>query len=176
MFAQEGKTVVRVNFFGSWPDNLGTEFAPEEEHALTVEVTGSGVKRHEAKFRLLFSSDLKQPVLRIVPIDLPPLTASRLAAIEKLVDETVHLIRNDKIQFTLYALQKAGAGNLQSEPEFLVARDAIIQRNHVDPIKNLDLPHGVTWLSIIRFANEKEINLYSPVAVYDCVQTYFTQG
>lgn len=60
-----GKTVVHVTLYGEWPDNLEATFAPESEHLMTVEVTGSGVKKQEAKFRLLFSADSATPVFAI---------------------------------------------------------------------------------------------------------------
>jgi hypothetical protein len=96
--------------------------------------------------------------------------------VTKVVDEAVRLIREDDVRFLLYALQKAGVGDLDSEADFFAARDAIIQRNLPDPIKDLSITDcGVTWLELIRFANKREKSLYDKAEVLDCLQDYLTQ-
>jgi hypothetical protein len=105
------------------------------------------------------------------------LSAGRSPAVITLVDEALRIIREDKVQFTLYALQKAGAGDLESDEQFLDACQAIIQRNLPDPIKDLSVAeYGITWLELIRFANTKEVPLYNKVAVYDCLQRRLTES
>ena len=101
----------------------------------------------------------------------------RSPTVSKLINDALRIIGEDKVQFTLYALQKAGVGDLDSEEEFLDAREAIIQRNLPDPIKGLSITeYGLTWLALIRFANRRELGLYNPVAVYDCVQKYLAES
>ena len=50
------------------PDSLGTEFVPEREHLLTVEVAWEAQLRDKRRnSRMLFSTDTAEPVFAIVP-------------------------------------------------------------------------------------------------------------
>ncbi len=98
------------------------------------------------------------------------LQRQRTASVMKVIDEAVRLIREHRITFTLYALQQAGVGDLQTEEEFEQVREAIIQRNQLDPVTGLSLTkHEIRWLDLIKFANKKGIELSTPTAVYDCI-------
>ena len=106
-----------------------------------------------------------------------PKPTERPFGVTKVIDEAMRRIREDKVTFTLYALQKAGVGSLNSEEEFLDVCEAIIQRNEPDPTKDLSIAkYGLTWIELVRFANRKGIDLYSPTAVYDCIQQYVTRS
>lgn len=110
LFSQ-GITTARVKFYGAWPDGLATEFAPEVEHLLTVEVAGNAVKRQEAQFRLLFSTDTAEPVVSIVPavrrqshlLGAKPRFRPKLILAEQCV-----LVKDGKVGFS-FLIKNAGA-------------------------------------------------------------------
>jgi len=94
----------------------------------------------------------------------------------RVATEAIRIAREDKINFTLYALQNAGVGNLDTEDEFQAAREIVIQSNLPDPIKDLSVSeYGLTWLALIQYANKKQKDLYNSAAVYDCIKAYFTE-
>jgi hypothetical protein len=63
--AAKGLEDIHLRFYGTWPDNSKTEFVPQLEHVITVEVTGSGVKGQEAQFILSFSPESDNPVFSV---------------------------------------------------------------------------------------------------------------
>ena len=90
------------------------------------------------------------------------------------MDDAIRIAKEDKITFTLYALQKAGIGNLKTEQQFSEACTQIVQHNLPHPLKGFkDIKQS--WLRLVRFANEREIDLWNKVAVYDCLQQFHTQ-
>ena len=97
-------------------------------------------------------------------------------AARRVATEAIRMARQDNITFTLYTLQNAGIGTLDREDEFEAARELIIQSNLPDPTKDLELMGGMTWLKLIKFANENQTDLSSKVAVYDCLHAFFTES
>jgi hypothetical protein len=102
-------------------------------------------------------------------------TQRKSGAARRVANEAIRIARENNIPFTLYALQNAGVGTLDTEDEFQAARELIIQCNLPDPTKDLSLVGGLTWLKLVKFANEKEIALCDKVSVYDCIHAFFTQ-
>jgi hypothetical protein len=147
----EGRdTVVHVNFYGEWPDNLGTAFAPEAEHLITVEVTGSGVRRREATFRMLFSAASTDPVLTIVDETESPGELTQAEA-EAAFLSCVRKIRKEIPP--LKALQE-----VDSHRFFKTTKDLVEFGNNVklhtgvNPCEELPVPQE-NWLAFLRFSD-----------------------
>jgi hypothetical protein len=102
-----------------------------------------------------------------------PNKKERSPAVTKVIDEAMRIIREDKIGFTLYALQKAGVGDLDSEEEFSDVREAIIQRGFGDPLAGCWISvEEPKWLDFIKFANRKGVQLLTVLKVLDCLDDY----
>ncbi|MFL6598761.1 MAG: hypothetical protein ACJ8KF_12500 [Chthoniobacterales bacterium] len=102
------------------------------------------------------------------------LKKERSPAVTKIIDEATRIIREDRITFPLYALQKAGVGDLNSEEEFSDIREAIIQRGLGDPLAACWITEKEpNWLDFIKFANRKDMQLWNHTAVYDCLCDYY---
>ncbi len=106
-----------------------------------------------------------------------PTKKERSPAVTKVINEALRMIRENQIQFTLYALQKAGVGDLDSEEEFSDVREAIIQRGLGDPLAGCWITvEEPKWLDFIKFANRKGVQLLSVSAVLDCLEDYYLNG
>jgi hypothetical protein len=164
-------------------------FSVGHTHQIDVSITGDSMRTRKCTFVFDWTGDQRTAEFNLLEhaalskisqhldeeIEKGRTRLTHLAAstspIAKVVEDTVQLIREGNVSFTLYALQKAGVGTLDTEVEFQAAREAIIQRNLPDPIKDLSITeYDVTWLALIQYANRKETALYNPVAVYDCLQ------
>jgi len=169
-----------------WP-KLSKIFSESGDYLLTVLITGNGVPTVTALLEFAWTQNWETAALSLIPessidrqITAPGLTAELITqrksgAARRIANEAIRIAREDNITFTLYALQNAGVGTLDTEDEFQAARELIIQSNLPDPTKDLSLMGDLRWLKLVRFANEKEIALYSKAAVYDCIQAFFSQ-
>ena len=121
------------------------------------------------------SDQPKEPVIGFdKSSDLTPDQPSEPPPVTKIVDDAIRIAKEDKITFTLYALQKAGIGNLKTEQQFSEACSQLVQHKLPHPLKGFtDIKQN--WLRLVRFANEREIDLWNKVAVYDCLQQFHTQ-
>lgn len=123
---------VIIRFFGTWPTNLGTEFATNTEHRLTVEVTGSGVGRKEAQFTLAFSQETDKPVFDIRKVAPPCERATKCA------QDTALLLNSANYACSFHAFWRSGAGELPSNESILEACFLLVKNRHEHPFADLD--------------------------------------
>ena len=100
------------------------------------------------------------------------LPKSRSPKVTKVIDGAMHVITERKV-WPLYAMQKAGVGDLDSEEEFLDVREAIIQHGLGDPLAGCWITkEEPKWLDFTKFANRKGLQLSSVSEVLDHLNDY----
>lgn len=161
----EGITDVRVQFYGAWPDNLKAEFVPQAEHLLTVEVTGSGVRKEEAHFHISFSTHSENPVFAITRIsDIPDFAIRKRRAIYKMV--AANLAKIHPIQFGgLKCLQDARADTLESNDDLVWVCDNLVRDGYEHPFYYFDeyIPKD-HWLVFVTEARKSGIDFGDDMA------------
>ncbi|MEY2563754.1 MAG: hypothetical protein QOH88_1947 [Verrucomicrobiota bacterium] len=165
----ESKTAVGVKFYGKWPEGLKTEFTPEAQHLLTVEVTASGVKKQEAHFHLGFSAELKDPVLTVIKLqNIADFAIRKRQSIYETV--AAKLANTPAVQFAgLKCLQDARADTLEQNDELLWVCDNLVRDGYEHPFHYMDVVPQKGWLTFLREARKSGIDFEDDMATLQWV-------
>ena len=151
-------TEVHVSFLGKWPDSIEkTEFiAAEIEYVLTVEVAGRGVQCQSAQFVLRFSSERRDPVMRIEKIEPAPTSIKNDQAIarEECLDCATKVLKKyGKAVESFYAICACDISKLRNNEDVIWVCDQLKLHHHEHPFELVEsyVPRH-DWLDFIKWA------------------------
>lgn len=156
--------------FHSWTTEkrVPEQFSPtQNEHILTVEVSGSGAGTTEVQFRATFSTDQEESVL--VLTKLTGLSEAEQSDFDK--GNAMFLAIADKIVSgvkPIRALQQANAHELKTNDMLLQMRNDLIRFNHGDPFAPfIGIIPKFKWLGLLKSARYEGIDLGDEQAVFE---------
>ncbi|MEY2485966.1 MAG: hypothetical protein QOH39_1614 [Verrucomicrobiota bacterium] len=122
----ESKLDTNVQFFGSWPDGLNTQFVARSEHVLILEVTGCGVTTQKACFKLSFPTASEESVLRIIKLSED--NASKISKARTPIEAIDEAISRGKVLEGVFA--SVNDSLPPNEPDAWIEETRSMLRNH----------------------------------------------